>query len=132
MTTSIIITSTVNGVKKQHTVTNINPSATNAELSEVGQLINNLSTGVYVETSRVDKQNVLEPSPSSDKTEGVITYNEDTHIVQYNGDGTLYKQSGESEPITITSGSEHELGMNDMYFFATSTSNYTAAVLIVE
>lgn len=132
MDTSIIITSTVNGVKKQKTVTNINPGATNAELSEVGQLINNLSTGSYVETNRIDKQNVLEPSPSSDKTEGVITYNDDTHVVTYNGDGTLYKQSGESEPVTIASGSEHELGMDDMYFFATSTNNYTAAVLIVE
>jgi len=128
MQTSIIITSTdPSGKKKQHTVTNIDPTATNAELSEFAQMVNALSTSDYVETNRVDKQNVLESSPSN-KIEAVITV-DNSGVVSYNGDGTLYYQYGESEAYTLRSGDLIETEQNG-YLFATATDNYTAAVLI--
>lgn len=132
MTTEIIITATaLNGEKKQSTISNVNPSATNAELSELGQLINAISTNSYVSTTRVDKQDVLDPSPTV-KAEGVITFDFDDEIVRYNGDGVLYMQHGNSEAVTINSGSEQDLDTGYTYFFATETANYTAAVLIKE
>ena len=135
MTTEIIITSTYNGDKKQSTISSVNPDATNAQLSELGQRINALSGNSYVSTTRVDKKDVLEPEPTpptpSTKTEGIITYDDNTHVVNYNGDGTLYMQSGNTEAETITSGSVHDYGEFDTYFFATATENYTAAVYVL-
>lgn len=89
METSINILSTADGKKKQKSITNINPNATNAELSEVGQMINALTTNTYVETVRIDKQNVLEPSPSGgDKTEPIFIVEDGSY--EYNGDGKVY------------------------------------------
>ena len=135
MDTSLIINATQAGKKVTKAISNINPEKDNTVLKTFAQKVNALTTNTYVGATRINKQSVEEastPSGGSGKTEGVITYNDDTHVVTYNGDGELYKQSGESEPVTIASGSEHELGLDDMYFFATATNNYTAAVLIVE
>lgn len=89
METSINIVSTLDGKKKQKSLTNINPSATNEELSAVGQMINALSKNDYVETIRINKQNVLEPAPSGGKAEPTFIINNDGSY-EYNGDGEIF------------------------------------------
>ena len=55
MMTSIIINTTKNGDKKQHTVTNVNPQATANNLITLSQKIVAISTETYVSTVRIDK-----------------------------------------------------------------------------
>ena len=90
METSINIVSTFDGKKKQKSMTNINPSATNEELSAVGQMINALSKNNYVETIRINKQNVLEPSPT-------VTLNVDT-----SNQGQMFNKSDDVAETRIT------------------------------
>lgn len=59
MKSSLIINSTdVNGNKKQKAITNINPSATSAQLKEFATRFNALSTNTYDSANIVDKINV--------------------------------------------------------------------------
>lgn len=59
MKSSLIINSTdVNGNKKQKAITNINPSATSAQLKEFATRFNALSTNTYDSADIVDKINV--------------------------------------------------------------------------
>lgn len=91
METYLIVSSVDSfGKKKQKSLPNIDPSATNAELSEFAQMINGLSTNTYVEATRVDKSNVAEspgPSPSS-KEEPIFII--DDGYYEYNGDGQVF------------------------------------------
>lgn len=53
--TSIIIERSANGVKKQQSVTNVNPSASNAEMYQFAQAMAALSTDTFEGASRVDR-----------------------------------------------------------------------------
>lgn len=57
--TSLIISSTDSstGKKLQKTLTDINSSATNAQLKSFAQALNNLTTNTYSESNRVDRIN---------------------------------------------------------------------------
>lgn len=55
--TSVVLTTTdQQGKKLQKTFTDINPNATNAQLVAFTRALNALTSNVYQETSRVDKE----------------------------------------------------------------------------
>ena len=134
MDTNLIINYTNGNKRGSKAISNINPEKTNAILDTFAQKVNALTTNTYVDAIRVNKQSVKEPdAPGGGKTEGVITF--ENGVVTYNGDGTLYYQTGSAQASTVASGYPiHYDGLPvsgvTIYFFATATDNYTAAVLV--
>ena len=91
---SLIIESTSNGEKKQKSITDINPNASNAELQVLAQGINALTTNIYIGGTKVLKQNIAESD--SGKTAPTFTLNkaeEGTVDITYNGDGHIYAET---------------------------------------
>lgn len=143
METSINIISTADGKKKQKSMANINPNATNALLGELGQKINALSTNTYVNTVRIDKMDVSEPSPTPtpSKTEPTLEIELDDEgggTYSYNGDGVIYGRafkelSGTTTGvfIKIESGTfslnvDGEFDMLTVQLYASEGSEYAA------
>ena len=68
--TSLIISATGSGGKTvQKTVTDVNPNASNAKLTALGQMLNSLTTNTYQTTNRIDKVNC----DTETKTQRTIT-----------------------------------------------------------
>ena len=60
MDTHLIINATQSGKKVAKAISNINPVKDNAILKEFAQRINGLTTNIYVDATRINKQSVEE------------------------------------------------------------------------
>lgn len=102
MESNLIINSTaLNGRKLQKSITNINPRATNAQLQEVAQRLNALTTNTYNGATRIDKIDVEEddvgggvtPEPATGLLDPKLTVTQGADKFTFNytrlGEGTI-------------------------------------------
>lgn len=94
---SLIIESTSNNEKKQKSITDINPNASNSDLEVLARGINALTTNIYIGGTKVLKQNISE-SDSGKITPTLSLTREDNGVVaiNYNGNGHIYAETNNS------------------------------------
>lgn len=89
--TSLIIGATDSGGKTiQKTVTDVNPNATNEQLTTFGKMLNSLTNNTYQTTNRIDKTNC---DTESGKTARTISY--------FSISGTQVPLANLAQPLTI-------------------------------
>ena len=126
---NITITSNYDGVTVQKTVSNINPTATNAQLAQFGEMIADLTTGQYVKTDRVRKFNCDTEPGGGVKSEPTLTLSTTTAtksqivegvtvVISTNSSGLFYVKADPTKNDIV------EYGTNGMltYFFCIDTN----------
>ena len=133
MKKSLTINATRDGKKVAKSFGFVNPNVANSLVGGFAQMVNNLTTDTFVNAQVVKVMDTTEEEQAAApaKQEGIITYDEDSGIVTYNGDGTLYYQADRGDVETLHSGSQIARLPLIQSFFATATDNYTAAVLVL-
>ena len=137
---SLTINAVRDGKKVAKSVGFVNPDVANSLVGGFAQMLNALSNDTFVNSQVVKVMDTTEedsgggsaPAPAPAKQEGIITWV--NHVINYNGDGTLYRRASGTDdaPVTIQSGSSWSPGKSSysLYLFATPTDNFTAAAYV--
>ena len=119
-----------NGVKKQKTITNINPEASNVAAKEFAQRFTALSTNEYTGASRVNKMDIDEPYMWGGGS--TVTIAGDTVTVTVAGEtitvpGEPVTVTVEAEPVTVQADPKTIPAFN-LGEWSASGNNYSAVI----
>lgn len=131
---SLIIESTSGGDKKQKSITDINPNATNEQLRVLAQGINRLTTNIYTGGTKVLKQNIAEEdSGKTVPTLSVVAMEYEEITVSTNSDGVILAKA--NDMYTCVDGTNILVKDSDgdppsseyqLTIYLTETANYAA------